>query len=447
MMRVARFFPTVMVAALVAGCGGGQTGDLSGKNDQDGGDLAAGHGCDEQLSEIPLDDASALGFDARRVLALAAQGYQADLAWQALDHVEYSPSASQSTVALTFQSLNKAWLVHHVPNQSSGEQGGTLVGVICPRDRLRVAVHVDLQSADGALAESFDGALESATPVVATLKHAIDMENVTGSFAITHVTPLDAVGAGTASVDNVSFDAVFTPGGMAGALTAQLTSQNSQVASGSSLTFARFPGDLRCSGAPGSIGFGVPVSADNAALGQTGAEALSQVNAAGALPLEWEDRTHSTITLELSELGDGCVQVGNGTGYDEQSQSPATAVYPVTLKAKTADGRLQGQYPAKLVTLPSLHGSGFTQRIEMNATFPADAPSATGFSQVSIPSGTHRLSVAINGEFDPTFASGKIAFAGLTDPPCVTNPEPPSGNSVPGCSGTSVALLLSAFWQ
>jgi hypothetical protein len=203
---------------------------------------------------------------------------------------------------------------------------------------------------------------------------------------------------------------------------------------------------VRCSGAPGSIGTGVPVSADNIALGQSGAVALSQVNAAGALPLAWDDGTHTALTLELSGLGDGCVQVANGAGYDEPSQSAATAVYPVTLKAKTADGRLQGQYPARLVTLPSPHGSGFTQRLEMNTTFPADASAATGFSQVSIPSGTQRLSVAINGEFDPTFVSGKIAFVGQTDPPCVTNPEPPSGNSAPGCSGTSMALLLSAYW-
>ena len=447
MMRAARFLPTVIVAALVAGCGGGQTGDLSGENDKKGGDVAAGHGCQAQLSEVSLDDASALGFDARRVLALAAQGFQTDIAWQALDNVEYSPSASQSTVALTFRSLDKAWLVHFVPEESSGEGPGTLVGVICPQDRLRVAVHVDVQSADGALAESFDGALDAGSPVVATLKHAIDPSQVTGSFAITHVTPLAAVGSGSASVENVSFDAVLTPGGMAGALTGLLSSMNSQVASASALTFARFPSDLRCSGAPGSIGTGVPVSADNVALGQTGAQALSQVNAAGALPIEWDDRTHSTLTLQLSELGDGCVQIGNGTGYDQASQIAATAVYPVTLKAKTADGRLQGQYPARLLTWPSTNGQGFSQRLEMTATFAADAPAATGFSQVAIPSGTHRLTVGINGDFDPTFVSGKLFLGGLTDPPCVTNPEPPSANSAAPCAGTSQSLLLSAYWQ
>src|SRR5699024_4633082 len=109
--------------------------------------------------------------------------------------------------------------------------------------------------------------------------------------------------------------------------------------------------------------------------------------------------------------------------------------------------RLQGQYPARLLTWPNPEGSGFSQRVEMNATFAADALASTGFKQVSVPSGTHRLSVAINGEYGSTYASGKLALQGLTDPPCVTNPEPPSANSSPGCAGTSVSLLLSAYWQ
>lgn len=446
MKRLARFFPTVMVVGLAAGCGGGQTGDLSGENDKKGGSVAAGDGCEEQLSEVSLDDSSALGFDAHRVLAFVEPGFESDLVWQAVDHVEYSPSAGQSTLALTFRSLDKAWLVHSVPAQSSGQQAGPLIGVICPRDRLRVAVHVELQTADGALAESFDGAVDAGSPAVATLARAIDLKHVTGSFAIANVTPLDAVGAGSASVENVRFDAVLTPGGLAGALTAQLSSKNSQVASSSSLTFARFPADSRCSGAPGSIGTGVPVGADNPALGQSGADAMSQVNAAGSVPLAWDDGSNSELELELTELGDGCVQVANGAGYDDPSQRAATAVYPVKLKATTADGRLQAQYAARLLTWPSADGSGFTQQIDSSSIFAADALAATGFSQVSVPSGAQRLRVGLNGLFGPASVSGKVSLEALTDPPCVTNPEPPSGNSAPGCSGTSVSLVLSAHW-
>lgn len=445
MKRVARFFPTAMAVALVAGCGGGQTGDLSGGNDKNGRSTNGGESqCQDQLDEISLDDSSALGFGARGVLAFAEQSFHVDLGWQALDHVEYSPAASQTSLTLSVSSLDKAWLVHSVPSQSNSEQAGSLLGVICPADRLRVAVHVALESADGALAESFDGALDAGSPAVATLSQPIDLKKVAGSFAITNVTPLDAVGSGSASVENVRFDAVLIPGGIAGALTGMLSSKNSQVASGSSLTFARFPNDTRCSGVAGSIGTGVPVSADNAALGQTGMAALSQVNARGALPMAWDDGANSELTLELSELSDGCVQVANG--FVDPSQPPATSVYPVTLQATTADGRLQAQYPAKLLTWPSPDGSGFTQQVELSSFFAADKPSATGFSQVSVPSGSQRLRVGLNGLFDAASASGKIALEALTDPPCVTNPEPPSGNSAPGCSGTQVSLVLSAHW-
>ena len=83
MMRVTKFFPTVMVAALVAACGGGQTGDLSGQNKQDGRATEGGNGCEDQVHAVSLDDASALGFDAASVLSFAQQRFQSELAWQA----------------------------------------------------------------------------------------------------------------------------------------------------------------------------------------------------------------------------------------------------------------------------------------------------------------------------------------------------------------------------
>src|SRR3954468_22579558 len=107
MMRVAKFVPTVMALALVAGCGGGQTGDLSGENGKNGGSTANSNGCDDQLREIAFDDSSALGFDPASVLAFAEQSFHADLAWQALDQVQYSPSASVSSVTLTLSSRGK----------------------------------------------------------------------------------------------------------------------------------------------------------------------------------------------------------------------------------------------------------------------------------------------------------------------------------------------------
>ncbi|HYP98104.1 MAG TPA: hypothetical protein VER96_05490 [Polyangiaceae bacterium] len=446
MMRVTRFFPTVMVAALVVGCGGGQTGDLSGQNDRNGRATEGGDGCDDQLKEISLDDASALGFDAASVLTFAEQRFQSELAWQALSQVEYSPSASQSSLSLTLSSRNKAWFVHSVPTPSDDKGGGVALALICPPDRLRMDVHADLQSADGALAESFDGAIEASSRYVATLSRKIDPKQLSGSFAISHVSAPDVAGPSTAAVENLTFDAVLTPGGMAGTLTGQLTSQNAQVASSSVVSFARFPGDARCAAEPGNGGAAVPVSADSAALGQTGSQALSEVNGWGPIALTWDNGRESPLTVELSKLEDGCVQVAPNTGFNDPRQPAASVVYPVTLKATTADGRWQGQYAASLVTWPNADGQGFSERIEMHGTFAVSAPAATGFTQVTIPSDAQRLNVRLEALFASANASGHVALEALKDPPCVTNPEPPSANSAPGCSGTSVTPVLGGTW-
>jgi len=447
MMRVSKFVPAAVMVALVAGCGGGQTGDLSGENEKHGRNTTGSNGCDDQLTEISLTDPSALGFSAQSVLAFAEQGFQAGLAWQALDQVEYSPSTSETALTLTLRQKGKAFFVHSLPAQPAEGQGaGVLVEVICPPDRLRVGVHAELHSADGALAESFDTSLDAHSAYVATLKLPIVAEQVKGSFEISRVSPDKAIADGTASLQGLSFDAVLTPGGMAGALTGQLSSTNGQVASSGIVSFARFPSDTRCAASAGSNVRAVPVSADAPALGQTGTDALSVVNGWGAVPLAWGDGTASGLSLQLSELGGGCVQVEGDSGYRDPELPVATVVYPVTLKATTSDGRLLAQHEASLVTWPNADGSGFSERIEVNKTFTADALAATGFSGVSVPGGTQRLGVRLESLFAGASATGKVTLEALSDPPCVTNPEPPSGNSVPGCAGTSVTPLLSGSW-
>lgn len=445
MMRVARLVPTMMVVALVAGCGGGQTGDLSGENGRKGGTTGSSNGCDDQLSEISIDETSALGFSPASVLAFAAQRFETDLAWQTVPSVVYSPSASASSLTLTLASRNKAWFVHSVPAPpANGEGGGLLLEPICPPDRLRIGVQAELQSADGALAESFDASLEARSPFIATLGQAFVANEVAGSFAITSVTP--PAGDGSASVKDLKFDAVLTPGGMAGTFTGHLTTESTQVASSSIVTFARFPSDARCAANAGSTEVGVPVSAGGAALGQTGAEALSVVNNWDPIALTWADGAHSSLELELSELADGCVQVASSTGFDDPASPAATVVYPVTLEATTGDGRWNGRYPANLVTWPNPSGSGFSERIEVYRTYGADEIASTGFIRAAIPSGTERLSVRLEALFEGASATGQVSFDALKDPPCVTNPEPPSANSAPGCAGIEVTPVLRGAW-
>jgi hypothetical protein len=441
MMRVSRFVPTLMLLTL-AGCGGGQTGDLSGESDKHGGNVGNSNGCEEQLTPLSLADSSALGFAAESVLEFAGKSWHSQLAWQALEGVQYSPSAGETALTLTLRGAGSAWLVHSVPAPQTG-QGGPAIELLCPPDRLRMGVDAELTSADGALAESFAASLEAQSPYVASLSLKLVAEQVAGSFEITEVKPPDALPMSTASVQDLVFDAVLTPGGMAGALRGRLSAQNAQVASSSMLTFARFPSDSRCAPDQGGSAWGVPVAVDAGALGQTGTEALNQINGWSQLPFAWRDGAHSELRLELRELSDGCVRVAS---YFDPSQPAVTVVYPVSLSASTSDGRLQGQYSGSLVTWPDADGSGFSERIQVNAVFPADAPAATGFSEVSVPGGTQRLAVKLDALFQGAEASGKVSLDAQQDPPCVTNPVPPSANSSPGCAGTSVSVLLDGTW-
>src|ERR1051325_455543 len=85
-MRLHRFSGigfSALVLVLAAGCGGGQTGDLSGKGDRT--DQRVGHetsnGCDEQRTEIDFDEQTEAG-SAEELLAFAERTFDAPLAWK-----------------------------------------------------------------------------------------------------------------------------------------------------------------------------------------------------------------------------------------------------------------------------------------------------------------------------------------------------------------------------
>jgi len=82
--------------------------------------------------------------------------------------------------------------------------------------------------------------------------------------------------------------------------------------------------------------------------------------------------------------------------------------------------------------------------VSVNETYAPDAE--TGFTDVTVPNGVDRLTVSLQASYEGGSANGKVLLAALTDPPCVTNPQPPMGNSAPGCSGTSVESLLDGYF-
>jgi len=152
---------------------------------------------------------------------------------------------------------------------------------------------------------------------------------------------------------------------------------------------------------------------DAAQLGQVGALELPQAreNARSPFPLSWSTGETTELTLELADLQVGCLQEDRFAGI---SSSPQVS-YPVTLKASTTDGALAGTYPVSLVVQRAPGGSGHQSVLQFTRQF-ADA-SGTGFHDVSIPSGTQRLSVVIDSQFTSANEGGHIVLNGLIDPP------------------------------
>lgn len=435
---------TLVLLALMPACGGGQTGDLSGENGKNGSNTSGGTGCEDHATDIRLDDAAALGFSAASVLTFVEGRFDSPITWQLVNGVTYSPSASQSTLSLTLTSLGKAQLVHSTP-PASGQEGGATIGYLCPPDRVRVAVHAELSTADGALQESFETSVDAASEHLALFDHALAQGELAGTFSATP----KAVGGPTAKTSIVGFSmhALVAPGGIAGDFTAQLSSIGPEVSSVSSLTFARFPDDPACPTQNGALP-ALPVTADNPALGFTGTEALARVASSGALPLRWSTTDSTKLTLEASDLGTGCL----GTNPFQYSPSaPNLVTYPVTLKATTGDGKLQGSYAASLVTWPATDGNGYLAELQLSRQFATKDVAQSGFSNVDVPADAQRLGLAIQALYDGTNASGSVRLDALVDPPCLTDPQSPmtgpdGSMSAPGCSGTMVTALVSGAW-
>ncbi|MEO8903677.1 MAG: hypothetical protein ABI488_15405 [Polyangiaceae bacterium] len=427
----------LMFLALAPSCGGGQTGDLSGKNTKPGGPTGSSTGCDDHASDVALDDASALGFSAQGVLAFTEKQFQTPISWKPLHAASYAPGVGTSTLSLTLVSLSKAQLVHSTPTPSTSG-GGVAIGVQCPPDRLSIAVHAELTTADGALAESFDTNVEAAEAHLAFVQHQIPVAQIAGSFAITPADPI-------ATVSPLELNAMLVPGGMAGDLSASLSAIGPEVASLSVLSVASFPDDRACRSDNGSQ-IALAVSADNAAVGVSASDALARIVSAGALPVQWSGGDSTELDLQASGLSAGCLMATPAN----RGASRASVSYAVKVKATTTDGKVNGSYDAQLVTSPVATG-GFTETLVFDGQYAVEDVAQTGFVGVTVPQSAQRLAVMLRAEYPDAGTSGVLRLNALVDPPCSTEPPAPSYGgdgsvSVPGCAGTMVTPLASGSW-
>lgn len=279
-----------LVAALgAAGCAGGQTGgEFGAENGTGGGGTLDGNetasACDEDATELGLDEVSPLGFSADDVLALAEGTHEATLTWvpdeAAMATTTLEPGTTE--VTLVIEPAGPASFVDAEP-PASGSSGGMIeLGWVCP-DRVDVPVTVTLTTADGALDETLDGTLSATDAGSATLLVPIELDELEGTLSFEVVSPEGGVPIQT------RLEVVFGEGIFAGRLSGTIETRTDQVATAAGATYAEW-------------GYGAcehgeyPVDPETAGA-VTSTALLDVVNGASPLAVTWGDGTETTLSL------------------------------------------------------------------------------------------------------------------------------------------------------
>jgi hypothetical protein len=185
---------------------------------------------------------------------------------------------------------------------------------------------------------------------------------------------------------------------------------------------------------------------EESALGVTGSETLASVGASEPTPMTWLDGSPGTLTVDLASTGDGCFRVSS---LPAELGGGAGVTYPVTINAKSADGRLDGSYDGFVV----VSGSGSARSVTASAYLDLSVAdlAKSGFSDVTVPAGTESLRVLVESKLIDGDTSGVVRLLGVTSPPCLTDPQPPmatpgGGAAAPGCAGQMQTPLEVASW-
>src|SRR4051812_24602961 len=172
------------LAALVAGCEGGQTGDLSGQH-PDGNETGTFGGCEEHKQKLASFDTPTDAGSAEELLAYAEQSFEAPITWQAARQGQswsVAPESSKGVIHVDVARGESAYALTYTDKPSSN---GLDIATICPPSQLGVEAHVTVTTDGGALAESFDTLLRSSAPGVATFGVPLQLAKLNGELRVT----------------------------------------------------------------------------------------------------------------------------------------------------------------------------------------------------------------------------------------------------------------------
>lgn len=437
------------LSLLAAACSnaGGQTGDLSGQNGEQGeGTVDSPANCKEERRKLgSFDEVTDLG-SANGLLSFAERSFDAPLTWQPRTgqawHV--APESGQSSIHVEVTRGEHAYYVTSTPKSTDDRSDLPSTGLVeslCPAPRLAVDAHVTVSSEGGALAETFDTTLYASYRGVASFSVPLDLEKLGGSLAIDYDDP-------QVELVQVGLGATLTDSGMTGSVSGivQRTTADAVSAGAGGGVIAVWPASPACASDPYSDLSGIGVTGSQNALGITGDAAAELLARTTPASVTWRDGTSTELTLGVELSGDGCLRASTIYGIEGGG-----ARYPARFTLTSSDGRLNAAYDGVLQSTPNgdangVHGEAFLELM-------LDQMTQSGFDGVEVPAEAERLGVRFSVDVDGGGrASGLVQLNGLADPPCVTDPapvpEPGSGSSQgsPGCAGTTIIALESATW-
>lgn len=431
--------PIFSLVVLAFGCEGGQTGDLSG-NTKDGGENASG-GCEEHRQKLgSLDEMTDYG-SAEQVLAFAEKSFDAPLTWkEPRSGASWSagPESGASSIHIEVARGENAYLLTY---EAKSDGSGAELALGCPPPQLGVEAHVTVSTEGGALSESFDTLLRSQGSQLATFSVGLDLGKLDGSLAVSYSNP-------NAELVQLGLTATLMAEGTTGSLSGIEQIEHGDVVSAGQALLAVWPDAAACAGDGQSYqdASGIAVAADESALGITGDAAAELISSMTPVAVRWLDGSSTELTVTTELLGDGCLRASNPS-YGEETGG--TVTYPARFKLESADGRVNGEYTGTLRSYPEGDAHGVTAEAFMALT--PDQVAQSGFASAEVPSGVERLVAAFNARRVGGVESGSLLLNGLTDPPCLTEPQEPEpqpggGMSSPGCAGSTVTPIEAASW-
>jgi len=429
-------------AALVLGCAGGQSGDLSGNNDGGGESSNGGGNCEEHKQKLDGFDTPTDAGTAEQILAFAERSFEAPLSWKtsATGVWELTPESGVGTIRVDVTRGASAYYVTYAPRESTS---GIEIGISCPGPALGIDVHVEVSTDGGALAESYDTVLFATSSELATLSIPVDLEKMSGALAVSYSNP-------QTELVQVGLNMTLMAEGMTGSLSGlEQTNHGDAISAGGGLgagVLAVWPGSPACA-IQYSDGSGIGVAPEQKALGITGDAAAAMVSGTTPVAVTWRDGSETELTLTTTVEGEGCLRAVTYSGLDGGSSGSVT--YPARFALSSADGRLEGEYVGTLLTQPS--GEQNTVSADATLELALDQVEQSGFNSVEVPSDVERLAVALSVIIEDGQVSGWVRLNGHTDPPCLTTPPEPmktpgGGMSSPGCEGTRITQLEIASW-